>query len=51
MSADFSVAILILMWTNLGDTTGLFQDGEASAENLSSGVVLHGRVGGQSDRS
>lgn len=37
--------------SNLGDTTGLFQDGEAGAENLSSGVVLHGGVGGQSDRS
>lgn len=42
---------VILMWSHLGDAAGLFQDGEAGAENLSSGVVLHWRVGGQSDRS
>lgn len=34
---------------NLGDDTGLLQDGEASTENLAPGVVLTRRVGGQSD--
>lgn len=36
---------------NLGDSTGLFPDCEASTEHLSPGEVLSGRVGGQSDRT
>lgn len=36
---------------NLGDSAGLFPDCEASTEHLSPGVVLSGRVGGQSDRT
>lgn len=36
---------------DLGDSTGLFPDCEASAQHLSPGVVLSGRVSGQSDRA
>lgn len=36
---------------NLCDSAGHFPDCEASTEHLSPGVVLSGRVSGQSDRT